>query len=320
MNIKALRAFRAIVSEGSMNAAARSLNLSQPAVSRLIALLENELQLTLFERKRRRLFLTDAGRAFEREAGRILANLDEIPRIAAEIRSSHVRRLRIVTMPRIALSIVTPAIAAFSVKHPDVEISVDLRARRDLELWIGGKEYDIGFGNVPVTHRAVRGIPLVRACIEVLMPRHHSLAARDVLSPEDLARESLIAQFPGLLLRRQIDEIFQSRDIDMHYRMTTGSSQIASHLVANGAGITLIDRLSTATLPPDKVVVRPLEPKRWVAFGAILPVDGTPPPLVEDLIAHVRRQIDAQVVPGRVETHRDGAELTVSHHRPVRSD
>lgn len=301
MNVKALRAFRAIVEEGTMNGAARTLNLSQPAISRLIGLLEAELKLTLFQRTKRRLVLTEEGRAFVREAGRILASLDEIPRIAAEIRASRVKRLRIVTMPRVALSVVTPAIARFSQDNPDVEVSVDLRARRDLELWIGGKEYDFGFGNVPVSHRAVRGVPLVRACIEVLMPSGHPLAAYDVLTPESIASERIIAQSPGLLLRRQTDEIFQAQDIDVHYSLLTGSSQIASHLVANGAGITLVDRLSTATLDPAKVVTRPLEPKRWVSFGVILPIDSELNPLAEKLIDYLRDEVRTKLVPGLVE-------------------
>jgi DNA-binding transcriptional LysR family regulator len=62
MNIKALRAFRAVVAEGSVIGASRTMNLSQPAVSRLLALLEAELRLTLFLRVRRRLVLTDEGR------------------------------------------------------------------------------------------------------------------------------------------------------------------------------------------------------------------------------------------------------------------
>ena len=70
MNIKALRAFRLVVSEGSVNAAAKALCLSQPAVSRLIALLESELKLTLFLRDGRRMVLTEQGAAFLQEAAR----------------------------------------------------------------------------------------------------------------------------------------------------------------------------------------------------------------------------------------------------------
>ena len=301
MNIKALRAFRTIVAEGSVIAASRVMNLSQPAVSRLLAQLEAELKLTLFQRTRQRLVLTDEGRAFLREAGRILANLDEIPRIAAEIRASRTRRLRIVTMPRTARSVVCPAVARLTRRYPDVQVSVDLRARREIALWLGGKEYDIGFGGLPIHQQSIRSEVLVRTRLEVLMPKGHPLESRDVLSVEDLAREPVIAQSPGLLLRRQTDELFHARDIDIHYSLLTSSSQMACQLVAHGAGITIIDRLSAANFLADAVSLRPLEPERWVQFGAILPEGAEDEPLTAAVIECLREEIAGHLAPGFVE-------------------
>lgn len=301
MNIKALRAFRAIIAEGSVHAAARTLNLSQPAVSRLISLLESDLQLALFKRDRRRLVATEEGLAFEREAARILAHFDEIPRIAAEIRANHLRRLRLVTMPRTALSLVTPALARFARENPDIEVSLDLRTHRDLDEWISGRQYDFGFGNVPVSHQAAVGLPLVRSAIQVLLPRGHRLEERDFLTVEDLAGEPFIAQFPGLLLRRLTDAIFASHDVRPRQTLLTGSSQIAQHLVANGAGVTLIDRLSTLTLDAGKVSLRPLRPERWVAFGVIRHRTGTLDPIAERMVDCLRREIAARLLPGSIE-------------------
>ncbi len=301
MNIKALRAFRAVVAEGSVIAASRVMNLSQPAVSRLLAQLEAELKLTLFERTRQRLVLTDEGRAFVREAGRILANLDEIPRIAAEIRASRTRRLRIVTMPRAARSVVCPAVVRLTRRHPDVQVSVDLRARREIALWLGGKEYDIGFGGLPIPQASLRTEVLVRTRLEVLLPKGHRLEARDVLSVEDIADEPIIAQFPSLLLRRQTDELFHAHDIDIRYSLLTSSSQMACQLVAHGAGLTIIDRLSAANFRRDGMVMRPLEPERWVMFGAILPDGAEDEPLTETLIECLREEIAEHLEPGLVE-------------------
>jgi DNA-binding transcriptional LysR family regulator len=301
MNIKALRAFRATVAGGSINAAARTLNLSQPAVSRLISLLESELRLSLFSRDRRRLVLTEEGAAFEREASRILANLDEIPRIAADIRANHVRRLRLVTMPRTALSIVTPAVARFVQDNPEIEVSLDMRSRRDLELWIDGREYDFGFGNVPVSHRVAVGMPLVRTSLQVLLPRGHRLEKKEFLTVEDIAEERLIAQFPGQLLRSQTDALFGAHDLSPRQMLLTGSSEITQHLVANGAGVTIIDRLSTLALNPEKVSHRPFKPDRWVAFGVIRHRTGDLDSLSELMIEYLRREIARHLQPGSIE-------------------
>jgi DNA-binding transcriptional LysR family regulator len=301
MNLKALKAFRLIVTNGSVSAAARAMNMSQPAVSRLIALLEDELRLTLFLRAGRRLVLTEEGQAFVHEAGRILANLEELPRIASDIRASKTRRLRIVTMPRVALSLVCPAVARFVEKFPDIHVSVDLRARRDLEQWLVGKEYDIGFGGLPVVHPAVRGRSLFRVRLQVLLPKTHRLAKRREIAVEDIVDERMIAHVPGLLLRQQVDEIFDSRGLKPAYRLTTSSSQIACGLVVAGAGITLIDGLSAATFDPRRVVLRPLLPERWVNFGIILTREAKTMPLAQDFVDCLEEELDEHLVPGAVE-------------------
>jgi DNA-binding transcriptional LysR family regulator len=245
--------------------------------------------------------LTEEGEAFLHEAGRILANLEEIPRIASEIRDSKTRRLRIVTMPRVALSLVCPSVARFSSSYPDVHVSVDLRARRDLEQWLVGKEYDIGFGGLPVAHQAVRGEPLLKVRLQVLLPKSHRLARRKEISVEDIADEPMIAQFPGLLLRQQVDEVFDSRGLKPTYRLTTSSSQIASKLVSDGAGITLVDRLSAETVDRDKVAMRPLLPERWFKFGFILARDARIMPLAQAFVDCLTDELEAHLVPGAVE-------------------
>ena len=305
MNIKALRAFRLVVSEGSVNAAAKALCLSQPAVSRLIALLESELKLTLFLREGRRMLLTDEGAAFLQEAGRILANLDEIPRIASEIRSSGMRRLRLVTMPRVAMSLVCPAVAEFGHRYPDGQVSLDLKNRRDMEQWIVGKEYDLGVGGTPVIHRAAVGRSLVRVRVGVLLPECHPLAAKVAIDCADLVGERLIAQMPGLQFRGQIDEIFASCGVQPTYQVLTSSSQMATRLVIDGAGLTLIDRLSAQAFLTPGVVLRPLCPERWFEFGIIRARDGRLSPLAEAFATCLRDEIERRLLPGEIEGVKD---------------
>src|SRR3546814_19982826 len=85
MNIRALQAFRLVVSEGSVAGAARAMHISQPAVSRLVALLEAEFRLTLFRRRRPRLVLTHEGPAFLLPAIRPLATPHALPPHPADL-------------------------------------------------------------------------------------------------------------------------------------------------------------------------------------------------------------------------------------------
>lgn len=271
MNIKALRAFRATLSEGSLVAASEILHLSQPAISRLISGLEAELRLKLFDRSGRNLTPTPEGLAFYREAGRILDNLDEVPRIAAEIRAGRTETLRVVTMPRVAQSLSSPAVARFVRENPDTNVSLDVRARREAGKWLAGREYDIGIGALPVVHPGIVTRPLLRVRAQVVLPVGHPLASHDHLSASDLAEESVVRLMHGLLLRDQLDDIFHSAGVTPRQTCEVAASQLACSLVAEGAGVTIADELVAAQARKDKLTLIPVMPERWMTFGLLYP-------------------------------------------------
>ncbi len=272
MNTKALRAFRATLSEGSLVAASEILHLSQPAISRLISGLEAELKLTLFDRSGRNLTPTPEGLAFYREAGRILDNLDEVPRIAAEIRAGRTETLRIVTMPRIAQSLSAPAVARFMKTSPGTNINLDVRARREAGKWLAGREYDIGIGALPVDHPGIVTKPLLRVRAQAVLPLDHPLSIREEITASDLAEETIIRLMHGLLLRDQLDDIFHSAGVTPKQTCEVAASQLACSLVAEGAGVTVADELVVAQTNSDKLALVPVTPERWMTFGLLYPI------------------------------------------------
>lgn len=292
MNIKALRAFRHAFSEGSVAAASEVMHLSQPAVSRLISGLEAELKLKLFDRSGRSLSPTTEGIAFYREAGRILDNLDEIPRIAGEIRAGRMESLRIVTMPRIAQFLSAPAVAQFSQDYPDVNVTLDVRARREAEKWLAGQEYDIGIAALPVSHPDIQTMPLVRVRALAILPKNHPLADLDTVTADQLANDTVIRLTHGLLLRDQLDDTFNSAGVTPRKTHEVSASQLACALVAEGAGITIADEMVAQPFR-DRVSAVPIEPERWMTFGLLLPKSQKPNEVTdrfkEILALHVER-------------------------------
>lgn len=272
MNIKALRAFRSTLSEGSLIGASEVMHLSQPAVSRLISGLEAELKLTLFDRSGRNLKPTPEGLAFYREAGRILDNLDEVPRIAAEIRAGRTETLRVVTMPRVAQSLSVPALARFMRNSPETNVSLDVRARREAGKWLAGREYDIGIGALPVDHPGIRSKPLLRVRAQAVLPAGHALSSLPEITAIDLAEEPVIRLMHGLLLRDQLDDIFRSAGVTPRQTCEVAASQLACSMVAEGAGVTIADELVAGQGASDRLTLVPLAPARWMTFGLLYPV------------------------------------------------
>ena len=292
MNIKSLRAFQLTLSEGSLAGAAINLNLSQPAVSRLISSLENELKMTLFYRTGRRLKPTPEALAFYKEAGRIIDNLDQIPRIAADIKAGRQESIRIVVMPRVASTLVSQAISQFMAMNGKVRVSVDIQSRHDAYKWSSGREYDFGIGALPLEDADTRTQVLLRARAQVLIPKTHPLSKNKDVTAEDLINEKVIALSPGLLLRDQVDDFFHSAGLTPTYSCETSASMFACQLVADGAGVTILDALSSATINQEKVMLKPISPEKWLSFGFLFPQNHELSPSSLQLIDLLKKQAE----------------------------
>lgn len=271
MNIRALRLFHLVVTTGSLSAAAGNMGLSASAASRLIAILETETKLRLFNRTRRRLTLTQQGERFYREAEHILAGFDEIPRIVAGIRAHAQSQLRLVTGPRIGQGLLSPALALFRKAHPGIRVSVDMQSRFAIEGSVGTRLYDIGIISLPVSHPLVEieNHPLFRVRVEAVLPEHHRLAAAASVTAEDLADEPLVGLWPGQRWRRQTDDFFGAGGVRPKYAVETRSSLMACQLVRDGVGVAMLDRICAQAIDLRGLVMRPLEPERWILFGYV---------------------------------------------------
>ncbi|MBX3521844.1 MAG: LysR family transcriptional regulator [Xanthobacteraceae bacterium] len=271
MNVKALKAFRLVVVNGSLAAAAKSLHLSQPAVSRLISLLEHETKLQLFYRTRRRLTLTPEGEAFYRQAEHLLAGFDEIPRIISDIKAKTGGHFRLVTAPRIGQGLVSPALALMQRESPGVRCIVDIQSRFDLENQIGTRRYDLGIVSLPVSHSLIEidNKPLVRVRAEALLPQDHPLASKTQLSAADLAPFPMLGLWPTQIWRQQMDDFFRSGGAVPSYSIETRSSLMACQMVRDGAGIAILDRLCAQAIDLNGLTLRPIDPERWISFGYI---------------------------------------------------
>jgi DNA-binding transcriptional LysR family regulator len=269
MNIKALQAFTAVMEEGSIGAAAKKVSLSQPALSRILAQLESEVELPLFDRSRRRLRPTAAAHVFLNDVRRIIDEWNELPRIAKRIGQGVTDRLRILTMDALAPSLVMPAIGRFAASAPQVKSTLNVISGLDWKLALQARAYDLSIavliGQIP----GLVATPLCRLRAEVLLPPNHKLARHKRLNVEHLAKERLIGMGPDQLLRRQMDDLFLRAGIEPNYAIETTSATLAAQLVVRGAGLAVTDRLLCGALGIKGYELRPIDPPIWITIGTL---------------------------------------------------
>ncbi len=273
MNIKGLRAFTRIMATGTLGAAAKSLHVSESALSRQLSLLEAELKLVLFSREKRRLVPTPEGEAFFAEAERILDSIEQIPEIANQIRRGPRRRMRIVAMPRIAATIAVPAISKFHDEHPDMEISLEIHPRRYMERWLASQQFDLGIGSLPSNHAAIETEHICRVPAVAVLPAGHALASRRSVHVTELSGDRFIMMPRTTLIGDQSAKILEQANFEPASQIQVSETPTTCSFAAQGFGVTIADALIPQVFGASVSVV-PIEPKAFFDFGLLYPRDA----------------------------------------------
>src|ERR1700742_1756234 len=124
MELRHLRYFVAVAEEENVTRAAAKLRVAQPAVSRQIHDLEEELGLALFERTAKSLHLTDAGKVFLDEARAVLARADEAMKAVRAVAGGERGELRVGYAPSLTVQILPRALRRFQAEHPQVRVAL----------------------------------------------------------------------------------------------------------------------------------------------------------------------------------------------------
>ncbi|MNS59880.1 HTH-type transcriptional activator CmpR [compost metagenome] len=298
MRLNRLQALRAVLETGSVTEAARRIHRTQPQISRLISALEEEVGFSLFLRQGRGLIPTQECLRFYDGTRHILAGFEEVSRIADSIRNQQDAWLRILTQPYFAYSVTPSAIAEFSRSHPRVRISLEVRSRVDVGLWMSGQQFDLGLAALPIDFPGIRSRQFADVRLVIAMPEGHRLAAKAVLTPEDIKDEPFIALRPFTLLRQRTDDLMEKHRLPLRLVMETSSGQSACQLAALGVGIALADPILAANVPG--IVLRDFEPRLSIPYGFLLPSSYAPSEQAREF-ARLFVRIVKETAPDRVQ-------------------
>jgi DNA-binding transcriptional LysR family regulator len=256
MDERQLRVLREVGELGSVTAAAEALLVTPSAISQQLRLLQRSIPVPLTERDGRRVVLTDAGRALAGAAADVESALARARHVVDEF----------VEQPDGVVSIAAFHSAAATF-YPHL-LRVDAAPQFTLhdedvpqdEFPLLTREYDIVLAHrldhAAAWPRTVAVTPLLREPLDVAVPADHPLAAKQSLTPRDVAREPWITVHDGFPLMATIDAIGAAADrrLDLVHRINEFT--VVAEVVAAGGGIALMPRWTARRHPA--VVLRPL--------------------------------------------------------------
>jgi DNA-binding transcriptional LysR family regulator len=270
MNLRQIEAFRAVMTEGSVTQAAVSLGVTQPAVSCLINNLEESLGFMLFKRHRGRFQPTGEAEVFLEDADRLLASYNRTVRTARDIRDLKAGSLRIAAMPAVSMNFMPKLIAKFVRDRPEVNVSLQTRSSIQIREWVSVQLFDIGFTELPADSPAIDSEPLCVDCLCAL-PVGHPLAHKASITPADLRDELLIVPSPEHTVHYQLRSAFDAAGVTWAPHIESRLFAPNCRMVAEGAGIAIVDPFTAHDFSDQGLVFRPFKPRIPYDLGLIYP-------------------------------------------------
>lgn len=259
VSLRQLRAFLAVAGHRHFRRAAEALHLTQPAVSRLIADLEAELDVRLFDRSTREVVPTEAGRYLEQAVSRVLDELDGVLAHARTQADPLRGRVRIAAVPTLSAGLMPACIARCALEHPSLEILLRDQNQAQVLDAVRGGEVDFGLTVEPATVEEFDAETILRDPFRLVCRADHALAAKSSVAWKALAHEPLILLDHASGSRRLIDAAFAVREIPVHVALEVGHPHTAFRMVEAGIGVTVTPALSLDAMRPG-LVAKPLSP------------------------------------------------------------
>lgn len=296
MDLRHLRYFQAVAEELSFSRAAKRLRIAQPALSRAVQELEQEIGSLLIERNRRTVALTPAGAVMLHETGLVLERLEESLRRVRRTAAGEEGELRLGYIGPPTQPFLGRLLHEFRRRYP--KVSVHLEERTPERVW---EMVAKGRLSVALTRplpgqgeRVLETLPLRQEPLGVVVPAGHPLAGRDAVSWKTLATEPLIvlARREGVGLH---DEILAAcREAGFTPRIAYSPSLMGTVLsyVEAGAGVGIAtDSVAASAMPPSLRFVT-VTPQRTVPLVLVWNGD-TPEPAVAAFRLLVREWLDS---------------------------
>lgn len=316
MDIKQLKAIVTVAEVGSVTRAAELLHLVQPAVTRQIRTLEQELSVPLFERTGQGMRPTEAGAIMVDRARRALGELE---RARAEVQPTPGAVTGIVTVGLLESTsdlLAEPLVSAVAHNHPGVQLRLMTAYSGHLQQWLDDGDLDLTLLYNLDSTPSLNARPLVREQLWAVAPASAGLRADRLVPFEDAAKHPLVMPAPGHALRALIDAAAVRAAADLNVVAQTNSMRVQKQLVRAGHGWTVLPGLGIAEdVTRGTVSAAPLsEPDVWRSIVLGTPRTGRTPPAVEVVARELVRQINSAVTEGRWPSARvHGTDGPVAH-------
>lgn len=289
MNYRQVEIFRSVMEHGSITRAAESLFVTQPAISKAIKQLEEEIGFSLFLRTGQGMLPSQEARAFFTETERAHFAMTHLERFVRNLNRIGHGRLVISTIHALSVGWLAPLVSEFSRTIPDASISVRAYTSIQTMQFVGQGDVDVGISQAPIADPMVQRRRLFDLQALIALPEGHRLASRSAITASDLDGEPMVSLSPSDHLQRSLEARMTAEGLAISSKADVAMGSMMCALVESGTGVGLVDS-ETARMESDRrMVFRPVSPPIRIPIYLLQNTQRAPDMLLRkfiELVAH----------------------------------
>lgn len=243
MDLLLLRSLLAVADHRAITQASRALGLTQPALSRRLQQLEEEMGALLLERSKKGVALTAAGRLVVDEARFLVQRYDRLRLTVRAQESLDAGLVRLGGGATAVSFLVPPTIAEFAKQHPGVRFEVREQGSRDVESDVQSERLELGIVTLPTHSREFEVRPLRRDRVVLIASPDHPLARRKRVEVRDLAGLGLVGFDSESAIRKLIDSALRKAGVEMKVQMELRSIAAILEMVTHTPMLAFVSQL-----------------------------------------------------------------------------
>lgn len=291
MNLRQLEVFYAVMRTGSVTAAARLLNVTQPAISIVLRHCEDQLRLKLFTRTGGRLQPTPEAQAIFPDVAAIFGRLDAVSRLTQDLAGGRLGTLSVAAAFPIANGYLAKAVAAFLHDRPRVQVALQSLTTPQVVERVVSREVELGVGFEPISNSEVETELLVRSGIACVMRDDHPLAGQSEVAVGELLPYALITYLPQTIMRPHVERAFAEVGSVPGLSVQVSLSLTGLMLAYYGAGVALVEPYLLAFMPLPGLVARPLRPRIEIRTLLIRAKQAPRSAAMDDFVGYLKRTV-----------------------------
>lgn len=291
MEINQLIYFLEVSKQKSFTGAAKTLHVSQPAISKMIRMLEDELGVLLFDRTSRHVQLTDYGVIVQNQVQKLVQTFQDIHTELNEVTNLQKGVIRIGIPPMVGEMFFPRIIGLFHKKYPNIKIKLLEVGSKTVEEGVEDGSLDVGVAVLPIKPDTFESYEFAKNPIMLVVESGHRLAGRETAKFSDLKDESFILYRQDFGLYEMIHNACNLAGFAPDIVCETSQWDFMARIVADGLGIALLPQQVCQELKNKNVTVIPLDsPKIYWHLALIWRQDAYMPQASQKWISFAKSQ------------------------------